>query len=172
MAYDGFYAGLSTRGSANEILNLITEKQQAINASIAAGVATLESIAQANQEILDLVVAYQLAAVYKFVNVSASNSYTIALGVASVFRVTMLTEGQFEVILSDTGMTAPNQAKQATVILKQGVGGTTVSWPSNVVWANGNPPTLSFTQNKEDIVTFLHITGENKWYGFFNGSSF
>lgn len=172
MAYDGFYAGLSTRGSANEILNLITEKQQAIDASIAAGVATLESIAQDNQDILNLVIAYQLAAVYKFLSVSASNSYTVALGEASVFRINMLTEGQFEVILSDTGMPAPNQAKQATLILKQGVGGTTIKWPSNVIWANGNPPTISFTQGKEDVITFLHITGEDRWYGFFNGSSF
>lgn len=172
MAYDGFYAGLSTRGSANEILNLITEKQAAIDASIAAGVATLESIAQANQEILDLVIAYQLAAVYKFIDVSASTNYTIAFGVASVFRINMLTEGNFIIDLSDGGFDTPGQAKQITVILKQGVGGTKVTWPSNVKWANGNPPTLSFTQGKEDIITFLRITGDTKWYGFFNGSSF
>lgn len=161
MAYDGMYGELSTRGSTNEVLNAALQVQSDI-----------EDLTELNQSILDSVMAYQLAAVYKFLDVTASGTYTVALELASVFRITMTSSGAFSILLSDAGLTEPNQAKQVTLILKQGVGATTVTWPTNVVWANGNPPILSFTAGKEDVVTLLHITDEDKWYGFFNGSSF
>jgi hypothetical protein len=45
------------------------------------------------------------------------------------------------------------------VLLQDGSGGKTVTWPSSVKWQAGTPPTLSVAANKADLVTLVWIAG-------------
>lgn len=48
----------------------------------------------------------------------------------------------------------------------------TVSWPASVKWASGSAPTLTSTNNKIDMFTFLSYDGGTSWLGLIVGQSF
>ncbi len=41
----------------------------------------------------------------------------------------------------------------------------TVTWPNTVLWPSGTPPTLTVTNGKVDIVTFVYDGTNSKYYG-------
>jgi hypothetical protein len=46
-------------------------------------------------------------------------------------------------------------ARYLLAVQQDGTGSRTVTWPSTVLWASGNPPTLTTTTNKLDIMSFV-----------------
>jgi hypothetical protein len=60
--------------------------------------------------------------------------------------------------------TAPSNPCSLTLILVQdGTGSRTATWPASVLWAGGTAPTLSTAANAVDIVSFIY-DGTN-YYG-------
>ncbi len=45
-------------------------------------------------------------------------------------------------------------------------------WPAGVVWAGGLAPTVTTTNGKVDILTFITYNGGTTWYGFVGGQNF
>lgn len=68
--------------------------------------------------------------------------------------------------------TLTDVTQEISIKLKQGNGTNKVTWPSNIKWPNGIPPTLSYTANKIDVVTLVTDDKGVTWYGFFAGASF
>ena len=62
--------------------------------------------------------------------------------------------------------------QEIQIKLKQGNGTNKVTWPSNIKWPNGIPPTLSYTANKIDIVTLVSDDKGVRWYGVCAGAAF
>lgn len=61
--------------------------------------------------------------------------------------------------------------KSFTVVLIQdGVGTRTATWPGTVQWPSGVAPTLTATINKRDVLTFLCVDGTN-WLGLVAGQN-
>lgn len=52
-----------------------------------------------------------------------------------------------------------------TMLITQGSGSNKVTWPDNIKWANGYPPTLSYKAGKTDIITFISYDLGESWLG-------
>lgn len=62
--------------------------------------------------------------------------------------------------------------KAFTLLLVQdGVGSRTVTWPGSILWASGVIPVLTTTINKQDLFSFVCIDGTN-WLGLTVGQGF
>jgi len=48
----------------------------------------------------------------------------------------------------------------------------TLTWPAAVVWANGSIPTMTGTNNKRDVITFITYDAGTTWFGFVGGQNF
>lgn len=71
-------------------------------------------------------------------------------------------------------LTFPTAAagKSFTLVLVQdGTGSRTVTWPGTVKWSGGTAPTLTTAINKADVFSFLCADGTN-WLGFTSGLNF
>lgn len=79
-------------------------------------------------------------------DMSASNIHNVTLGGNRTLAVSSVSTGQAFVI-----------------ILKQGSGGQTVTWFSNIKWPNATVPTLNTTASRWDIFAFIY-DGTN-YYG-------
>lgn len=67
----------------------------------------------------------------------------------------------------------PGVALSFTLLLLQdGSGSRTVTWPSSIDWGTTGAPTLTTTANKVDVVTFLSVNGGKTWYGFMSAKGF
>jgi hypothetical protein len=47
-----------------------------------------------------------------------------------------------------------------------------VTWGASVKWAGGTAPTLTSTNTKVDIFTFVTWDAGTTWYGFVSGQNF
>jgi hypothetical protein len=56
-----------------------------------------------------------------------------------------------------------------TLVLEDGGSGATVTWNSNIEWANGAAPTL--TTSGKDILVFYTYDGGSTYYGFLSASN-
>lgn len=57
------------------------------------------------------------------------------------------------------------------VLVQDGVGSRTVTWPGSILWASGIIPTLTTTANKQDMFSFICVDGTN-WMGLIVGQGF
>lgn len=88
---------------------------------------------------------------------SALSGTSINPAQGTVFTKTITTDTSFTISTISAGKTLV-----FNLILTNG-GSNTVSWPSNVKWANGTPPPLS--ASGIDVLTFLTPDGGTTWYG-------
>jgi hypothetical protein len=101
---------------------------------------------------------------------------TIAAGVLTLD----LTNGNvFEVALNANITTLnfnnPSPTGKAcsfTLIFTADGTGRTVAWPGAVKWAGGTTPTLTSTNGKKDIFSFMTVDAGTNWYGFTSGKNF
>ena len=56
------------------------------------------------------------------------------------------------------------------IVLQDGTGSRTITWPANVKWMGGVAPTTSGA-NAYDVFTLVRVDGTN-YLGFFNGFNF
>ena len=47
-----------------------------------------------------------------------------------------------------------------------------VTWGGSIVWPGGTAPTLTSTNGKVDVFSFVTINGGTTWYGFTGGQNF
>lgn len=57
------------------------------------------------------------------------------------------------------------------VLVQDGTGSRTVTWPGTVKWSGGTAPTLTTTASKTDVFAFLCADGTN-WLAFTSGLNF
>jgi hypothetical protein len=53
-------------------------------------------------------------------------------------------------------------------LFQDGTGSRTVTWPAEVLWSGGTPPTLTTTASKLDVCTFVYLSSTAKYYGACN----
>lgn len=59
-----------------------------------------------------------------------------------------------------------------TVILRADGTARSVTWPTSVRWPDATSPTLTSTNNKTDIISFISDNNGANWYGFVSGKNF
>ena len=98
------------------------------------------------------------------VTANSSTAYTIDLTTGNVFKITMTGNCTF----TFSNPPASGTAGSFTLILIQdGTGSRTATWPASVKWAAATAPTLTTTATTgTDVLAFLTTDGGTRWEGF------
>lgn len=93
---------------------------------------------------------------------------TIDLSTATVFNVA----NSANITSFTVTQAVAGKAQSFTLFLTANGTGYTQAWGSSVKWAGGTAPTLTTTNGKKDILTFVTNDGGTTWYGFVGGKNF
>lgn len=98
----------------------------------------------------------------------SAGSLTLDLSTASTFFVNL--NG------SITTLTISNPqsigASAFTLIFTADGTARTVTWGASILWPNATAPTLTSTNGKKDIFSFVTLNGGSTWHGFTGGLTF
>jgi hypothetical protein len=100
----------------------------------------------------------------------SANVLTLDLSTAQMFTVS-LNANITTFTITNTPATA-NRSIGFTLIFTADGTARTVTWGSAVKWANNDPPALTSTNGKKDILSFVSPDGGTNWYGFIGGLNF
>ena len=100
----------------------------------------------------------------------SANVLTLDLSTAQMFTVS-LNANITTFTISNTPATA-NRSIGFTLIFTADGTARTVTWGAAVKWANNDPPALTSTNGKKDILSFVSPDGGTNWYGFIGGLNF
>ena len=100
----------------------------------------------------------------------SSSALTLDLTNSQVFTVALNSNISTLTISNPDPRT--NTAQGFTLILTADGTARTISWPGSVKWPSGTGPTLTSTNNKVDILSFLSPDNGTTWYGFTGGQNF
>jgi hypothetical protein len=100
----------------------------------------------------------------------SSSALTLDLTNSQVFTVSLNSNISTLTISNPDPRT--NTAQGFTLILTADGTARTISWPASVKWPSGTGPTLTSTNNKVDILSFLSPDNGTTWYGFTGGQNF
>lgn len=100
----------------------------------------------------------------------SSSALTLDLTNSQVFTVALNSNISTLTISNPDPRT--NTAQGFTLILTADGTARTITWPGSVKWPSGTGPTLTSTNNKVDILSFLSPDNGTTWYGFTGGQNF
>jgi hypothetical protein len=100
----------------------------------------------------------------------SSSALTLDLNNSQVFTVS-LNSNISTLTISNTDSRA-NTVQGFTLILTADGTARTISWPASVKWPSGTGPTLTSTNGKVDILSFVSPDNGTTWYGFVGGQNF
>jgi hypothetical protein len=98
----------------------------------------------------------------------ASNALSLNLTAATLFVVSLNQD------VTITFSTPPASPKVFSFSIQFVADGTlrSITWPTSVKWANATPPTMTSTNNKIDMFSFITHEGGTTWLGFIDGQNF
>ena len=94
------------------------------------------------------------------------NSYVIDYSTAQVHKITLNSEKCVLSFKEDLKI-AENIVKDIRLYIVQGTGSNAVEFPTNVLWANGVAPILSFKKGAIDVIQLTTIDQGKTWLGNF-----
>jgi hypothetical protein len=97
-----------------------------------------------------------------------SNALSLNLTTATFF---VFSVNQNVTITFQTPPTSPKVFSFTTQTLANGTP-YVVTWPASVRWVGGVTPTITSTNGRSDIFTFVTHDGGLKWFGFVRGQNF
>lgn len=95
-------------------------------------------------------------------------SITIDLSLGTHFTLSNTTTAT----VSFTNPAASGSAGSFTLAVTGNGTSHPITWPAAVLWPGGVAPTLTSTNLKTDIITFITYDGGTTWYGFVGGQNF
>jgi hypothetical protein len=103
----------------------------------------------------------------------SSSTLTVDLSAGSVFSVS-LNANITTLTISNAPSAASGTSHAMTFTLALTADGTqrTIVWPASIKWAGGTAPSLTATNGKIDVFTFLSINAGTNWLGFVGGQNF
>lgn len=93
----------------------------------------------------------------------SANALTLDLNVSNIFSVSLNAN---ITTLTISNSPASGIVGSFTLILTADGTARTITWPGSVKWPGGTAPTLTSTNNKKDIFTFITEDAGTSWYGF------
>ena len=100
----------------------------------------------------------------------SSSAITLDLNKSQVFTIT-LNSNISAVTISNTEPRS-NTVQGFTLILTADGTARTITWPGSVKWPSGTGPTLTSTNSKVDIISFVSPDNGTTWYGFVGGQNY
>jgi alpha-tubulin suppressor-like RCC1 family protein len=92
---------------------------------------------------------------------NSGTAYTVDLASGNTFHIILTANCTF----TFTGAPATGKAMPFTILLKQGGGQLTATWPSSVIWQAGFAPGLSNITGAYDVLTFITFDGGTSYLG-------
>jgi hypothetical protein len=100
----------------------------------------------------------------------SSNTLTVNLNTCNLFTCP-LNANITGVIISNTPATSGRAIGFSLIFTADGTA-RSVTWPSGVKWAGGTAPTLTSTNGKIDVLSFLTTNNGTNWFGFVGGQNY
>jgi hypothetical protein len=100
----------------------------------------------------------------------SSGSLTLNLNNGSIFLVS-LNGAITSITISNTPSTS-NTAVGFSLIFTADGTARSVTWPASVKWAAGTAPTLTSTNTKKDVLSFVSTDNGTTWLGFVGGQDY
>lgn len=98
----------------------------------------------------------------------SSSTASIDLSLGTTFTITMNAN-----VTSFQISNIPTNAAGSFNLILTGDGNTRAfAWGNAVTWSGGTPPTLTATNGKKDIFSFITTNNGTNWYGFIGGQNF
>src|SRR3989344_9699346 len=99
---------------------------------------------------------------------NSGTAYTVNIANGNVFHIFLNANCTF----TFSNPAASGTTTSFSLLLKQGGGVRTATWPSTVLWAGGSAPTLSTAAGAYDTVSFMTTDGGTSYLGFAGGLNF
>lgn len=99
----------------------------------------------------------------------STGTLTLDLSGSNVFVVTLNAN---ITTLTISNPAASGTASSFTLVLAANGTAYTVTWPASVLWAGGTAPTLTSTNGKSDVFTFVTTNGGTSYLAFKSGQNF
>jgi hypothetical protein len=100
----------------------------------------------------------------------SSGTLTLNLNDAQVFEVSL---NQNITTLTISNIDATSNTVNAFTVIFMGDGtARTITWPAAVKWPNATAPTMTSTNGKKDVLSFLSLDNGTTWLGFVGGQNF
>jgi lipopolysaccharide export system protein LptA len=106
------------------------------------------------------------------VSLDKSGGLTLDLSTGQVFQVTLSSNISSITISNIPDNTSTLNSVGFTIIFTADGTARTIVWPTSVKWAGGTAPTMTSTNNKKDIISFLSDSNGTSWYAFVGGQNF
>jgi hypothetical protein len=100
----------------------------------------------------------------------SSGSLTLNLNNGSIFLVS-LNAAITSITISNTPSTS-NTAVGFSLIFTADGTARSITWPASVKWAGGTAPTLTSTNAKRDVLSFVSTDQGTTWLGFVGGQNY
>jgi hypothetical protein len=97
----------------------------------------------------------------------STNTLTIDLSMGGVFYTTLNAD-----VNTFTVTNTPAGSATFTLVFTADGTARSVTWGASVLWSGGTPPTLTSTNGKKDIFSFMTLNGGTNWHGFTGGQNY
>jgi hypothetical protein len=104
-------------------------------------------------------------------SIAKAGGLTLDLSSGQVFIVS-LSGSVTSITINNIPDNASANAVGFTIIFIADGTARTITWPASVKWPGGTAPTMTSTNNKKDILSFLSDDAGTTWYGFVGGQNF
>jgi membrane-bound inhibitor of C-type lysozyme len=100
----------------------------------------------------------------------SSGTLTVNLNNANVFTCTL--NANITTLTISNVVAASGYAMGFTLIFTADGTARSVTWPASVKWAGGTAPTLTSTNTKKDVLSFVSTDNGTTWLGFVGGQDY
>lgn len=97
-----------------------------------------------------------------------TNQLTLNLQNGNIFNVSLNSN---IIIMSITNMPSSSFVSNFSLIFTADGTARSVTWTPSIKWPAGTPPTLTSTNGKSDVFSFITLDGGTNWYGFVGGQN-
>ena len=100
----------------------------------------------------------------------SSGTLTLNLNTSRIFLVSL--NANITTLTISNTPSASSTAVSFTVVLTADGTARSVTWPASIKWADGTAPTLTSTNNKKDVLSFVSTDNGTSWLGFVGGQNY
>ena len=97
----------------------------------------------------------------------SSGTLTLDLSTAGVFYVSL----NADITTLTISNTQSVGSSAFTIIFTADGTARSVTWGASVLWPSGNAPSLTSTNGKKDVFSFVTLDSGTNWYGFVSGQA-
>ena len=166
---DGTTSTLSFEGSAGQLFSISNDMSGTIfSVGDVSGVPSIEVDASGDVRIAEFGGSLKSYNTKASIITLSGTSVSMNTTSSDVFQISLTGD----TTLSFSGTPTSGDLTSKMIIVTQGSGVFTMTWPTSIKWASGFEPTISGLNGAVDIFTFITRDAGTSWYGFVNGQSF